>query len=72
MKEIVVYAIAAVAGLAILAYSLHMFVGGLVSPELEKLIIIGGTLIGVIVIGLMVRDVIQTRRKNAAKGQDSR
>ena len=67
MKEVIIYSIAAIACLAILAYSIHMFVGGLVSPELEKMIMIGGTLIGATVIGLMARDVMRTRRKNLEK-----
>ena len=70
MKEIIIYTIAAIACLAILAYSIHMFVGGLVSAELEKIIMIGGTLIGATVIGLMARDVIRTRKKNLTKEND--
>jgi len=72
MKEIIIYSIAAIACLAILAYSIHMFVGGLVSPELEKMIMVGGTLIGATVIGLMARDVMRTRRKNLGKGDNGR
>jgi hypothetical protein len=68
MKEIIIYTIAAIACLAILAYSIHMFVGGLVSPELEKILMIGGTLIGATIIGLMARDVIRTRKKNLERG----
>lgn len=67
MKEIIIYSIAAIACLAILAYSIHMFVGGLVSAELEKLIMIGGTLIGAAVIGFMARDVVRMRKKNLMK-----
>jgi hypothetical protein len=72
MKEIIIYSIAAIACLAILAYSIHMFIGGLVSPELEKMIMVGGTLIGATVIGLMARDVMRTRRKNLEKGDNGR
>lgn len=64
MKEIIVYSIAAIASLGILAYSIHMFIGGLVSTELERIIIIGATLVGAIIIGLLARDVIRTRAKN--------
>jgi hypothetical protein len=71
MKEIIIYSIAAISGLAILAYSIHMFVGGLVSAELEKLLMIGGTLIGATVMGLMARDVVRTRKKNLRNGNDS-
>ena len=72
MKEIIIYSIAAIACLAILAYSIHMFVGGLVSPEHEKMIMTGGTLIGATVIGLIARDVMRTRRKNLGKGDNDR
>ena len=71
MKEIIIYAIAAIASLAILAYSIHMFVGGLVSAELEKILMIGGTLIGATIIGLMARDVIRTRKKNLESGNNN-
>lgn len=71
MKEIIVYSIAAIASLAVLAYSIHMFVGGLVSPELERIMMIGGTLAGAMVIGLMARDVIRTRRKNLTNGNNT-
>jgi hypothetical protein len=70
MKEIIIYAIAAIASLAILAYSIHMFVGGLVSAELERILMIGGTLIGATIIGLMARDVIRTRKKNLESGNN--
>jgi len=72
MKEIIIYSIAAIACLAILAYSVHMFVGGLVSPEIEKMIMAGATLIGATVIGLMARDVMRTRSKNPEKGGNDR
>ena len=71
MKEIIIYAIAAIACLAILAYSIHMFVGGLVSAELERILMIGGTLIGATIIGLMARDVIRTRKKNLESGNNN-
>ena len=70
MKEIIIYTIAAIACLAILAYSIHMFVGGLVSAELERILMIGGTLIGATIIGLMARDVIRTRKKNLENGNN--
>ena len=71
MREIIIYSIAAIACLAILAYSIHMFIGGLVSAEMEKIIMTGGTLVGATVIGLMVRDVIRTRKKNLTNGDDT-
>jgi hypothetical protein len=67
MKEIIVYSIAAIASLAVLAYSIHMFIGGIVSTETEETAITLATLVGVIIIGLLARDVIQTRKKNRTK-----
>ena len=67
MKEIILYSIVAIAFLAILAYSIHMFIGGIVSSDAEESIITVGTLVGAIVIGLLARDVVRTRRKNRAE-----
>jgi len=64
MKEIIIYSIAGVASLAVLGYSIHMFVGGLVSPQLERILIICGISIGTIVIALMARDVLRRRKNN--------
>ena len=62
VNEIIVYLIAAIASLAILGYSIHMFVGGIVQPETERLIIIGAVAAGVVCIALLARDVIRARR----------
>ena len=35
MKEIILYAIAAISSIVIFGYTVHMFIGGLVSRELE-------------------------------------
>lgn len=69
MREIAIYTIAAAAGLAILGYSIHMFVGGLVSWRSEKIIIAAAVLVGAVAIALMARDVVRTRRKAAAGRQ---
>lgn len=61
MKEIVLYAIAGISSLFVLGYSVHMFVGGLVSPEAETTIIVIACSIGTLVIGLMAWDVIRRR-----------
>jgi len=68
MREIAIYTIAALAGLAVLAYSIHMFIGGLVSAQSEKIVMIGATLAGAVIIGFMARDVVRTRKKNSANG----
>lgn len=62
MKELVIYLLAAISSLTILGYSVHMFVTGLVSPETERLLIIGACLAGVAVIGFMFWDVLRRRK----------
>lgn len=66
MKEILIYAIAGVAGISILGYSVHMLIGGLVDPLTEQTIVVGACLLGAVAIGLMAWDVIR-RRKRATK-----
>lgn len=63
MKEIVLYTIAGISSLFVLGYSVHMFVGGLVSPETETTIIAVTCGFGALVIGLMAWDVIRRRRR---------
>ena len=63
MKEIVLYAIAAVSSIMVLGYTVHMFVGGLVTPETETLLIAIACIVGVIVISVMAWDVIRRRKK---------
>jgi hypothetical protein len=61
MKEIFVYLIAAVAGLTILGYSVHMLIGGLVSRATEYAVIALAVLIGIAVLGYLAWDVIRRR-----------
>ncbi|HWQ95209.1 MAG TPA: hypothetical protein VN418_06905 [Gammaproteobacteria bacterium] len=61
MKEIIVYLIAAVAGLTILGYSVHMLIGGLVSRTTEYTVIALAVLVGVAVLGFLAWDVIRRR-----------
>ncbi len=62
MKEILIYGLAAVAGLTILGYSVHMFIGGLVSRATEYTVIAVVCAAGAAVLGWMAWDVIQRRR----------
>ena len=62
MKEIIIYSIVALSSLTMLAYTVHMFVGGLVSEETEHALMAGVVVIGAIAIGLMAWDVIKRRR----------
>lgn len=64
MKEILLYAIAAVSSIVVLGYSVHMFVGGLVTRETEILLITIACTVGTIVIGVMAWDVIRRRKKS--------
>ena len=63
MKEIVIMIIVAVSSLFILAYSVHMFIGGLVSPQTEKISIIAALIIGVAILLFLGFDIIKQRRK---------
>lgn len=60
--EALIYLVVALCSLFIMGYAVHMLVGGLVSEEVERLLIIITCLIGVVAIGLMAWDVIQRRK----------
>jgi len=60
--EILVYIIAAVTALFITGYAMHMFIGGLVSPDAEELIIAIACVIVAAAIAFMVWDVAQRRK----------
>jgi hypothetical protein len=62
--EILIYAIVAISSLFITGYAVHMFIGGLVSPEVEYEIIAIVCLIIAGVIGYMAWDVFQRRSGN--------
>lgn len=62
IKEIVLYTIVGLSALFIMGYSVHMFVGGLVSAELERRLVIGVCLLGLVVMAYMVWDVLRRRR----------
>lgn len=62
LKEIVLYSIVAFSALFILGYTVHMFVGGLVSPATETLLTVVVCVMGAAVIGFMAWDVAKRRR----------
>ena len=62
MKEIIIYSIAAIAGITVFGYSIHMFIGGLVEPQTETIIITIVCLLAAGVMAFMTWDVIKTRR----------
>ena len=59
--EILIYVVVAISALFIAGYAVHMFIGGLVSPESEYQIIALACVVIVGVIGYMAWDVIQRR-----------
>ena len=63
-KEILIYSIVALSSLTLLAYTVHMFVGGLVPEETEHKLMAGVVGIGIIAIGLMAWDVVKRRRSS--------
>lgn len=65
MKEIIIYGIVAVSSLTMIAYSVRMFIGGLVSPQTEYTVMAIVTLITAIVLGFLARDVVRRRRAAA-------
>lgn len=65
MKEVLIYSLAAIASLVVFGYSIHMFIGGLVSPEVETAVITIGCLIAATVIGFLAWDVVKRRQGNS-------
>ncbi len=63
MKEVIFYLVVAIAALFVLGYSVHMFVGGLVSENTEWLLITIACLIGLAVMGFMTWDVLKRRKR---------
>lgn len=63
MKEVILYAIAAISSVFLLGYTVHMFVGGLVKPETEIRLIIIACVVGILAISIMAWDVVRRRRK---------
>lgn len=61
MKELLVYGISGAASLFIFGYCVHMFVGGLVSEEIEIGLIVAVVLISGGVIGWLLRDSLRQR-----------
>jgi hypothetical protein len=61
MSEALIFLIAAICGLFIAGFSVHMFIGGLVGANTENQIIGGVCLIVAVGIGYMAWDVIKKR-----------
>lgn len=65
MKEIIIYGIAATSSLILLAYTVHMFIGGLVSERTETIAMIVVTGIGAVGIGILAWKAVKIRRGGA-------
>lgn len=63
LKEIILYGIVSISSLCILAFTVHMFVGGLVEEKTETLIMAAVVLTAATAMGFMVRDVLKRRRE---------
>ena len=63
MREVVILVVVALSSLFILGYSVHMFIGGLVSPETEKISIIAAVSVGAVILVFLGLDIIRQRRK---------
>jgi hypothetical protein len=64
MKELLILIIVAISSLFILGYSIHMFIGGLVSPQTEKISIITVVSIGAVILVFLGLDIIRQRKKH--------
>ena len=63
MKEVIILIVVAISSLFILGYSIHMFIGGLVSPQTEKIAIVTAIIIGAVILVLLGLDIVRQRRK---------
>ncbi len=61
-KEIFTYSIIAITALTLMAYSVHMLVGGLVEKNTEYLLMGVVVGLGIVAISYMVWDVVKRRR----------
>ena len=63
IKEIIILAIVSFSSLFILGYSIHMFIGGIVSESTERWSIAVGCLIGAVIIAFLIADIVRQRRQ---------
>ncbi|RME87749.1 MAG: hypothetical protein D6771_00045 [Zetaproteobacteria bacterium] len=62
MRALFVYLVSGIAFLVIFGYSIHMFIGGLVSPRTEWIAIGVAEAFALVVIGAMIWDVLRRQR----------
>jgi len=70
IKEIIIFSLVSISSIFILGYSVHMFVGGLVSEKTEIIIITAACIIGTLVVAYMAWDVVNTRKKKQSQARD--
>ncbi len=61
MKEIIIYTISGCSSLLILAYTVHMFIGGMVAEQTEYTIMVIVDLIALSTMIIMARNVLRKR-----------
>jgi len=69
MKEAIIYSISGCSSLLILAYTVHMFIGGMVSEQTEYMVMAIVVLIAASVMLWMLMDVLRRRRQAASNHQ---
>jgi len=63
-KEILTYSVVAITALVLMAYSVHMLVGGLVEKDTEHLLMAIVVGLGITAISFMTWDVIKRRKQS--------
>lgn len=63
MKEVIILCIVAVSSLMILGYTVHMFIGGLVSESTEMWVTAGACSIGAVILVFLGADIVKQRSK---------
>jgi Mn2+/Fe2+ NRAMP family transporter len=63
LKEIIILIVVSLSSLVILGYSIHMFIGGLVSESTERWSIVIACTLGAIIIGFLTVDIFRQRRR---------
>lgn len=64
-KEVAIYALVGLSSLAMLSYTVHMFIGGLVSEATERWVMAGVVFVALCAMGVMAWDIIRRRRGSA-------
>ena len=68
LKEIIIFSLVSISSIFILGYSVHMFIGGLVSEETEIIVITIACILGTLVVAYMAWDIINIRKKKQSAG----